>query len=298
MRKRIIVPAIDDTWGVDLLDVSKIKDENDNFRYLLTCIDYFSKFAWAIPLRNKQASTVLEGFTKILERSKRLPAKLQADDGAEFFNKLFETFCQKLNIRLYSTFSELKASIIERFNRTLREKMARYFTFVDNNRYLDVLDDLLLSYNRSFHRSIQQSPESVKKEDEPKIFLKLYKFEKNKGSEDSINFKFKHGDKVRISKSKTIFEKGYTPNWTIEYFIVKKILPTFPPTYVLNDLKGEELKGIFYESELQKIDENEVYRIEKIVDTKIVNKKKYYLIKWLGWSDKFNSWEPEQNLKK
>jgi hypothetical protein len=127
----------------------------------------------------------------------------------------------------------------------------------------------------------------------------LYQFDRSIGPQNTIFFKFKKGDKVRISKSKTIFEKGYTPSWTFEFFIISKSLPTTPPTYVLKDLKDEELSGVFYEKELQKVDQNnDIYRIEKVVDQKTINKKKYFLIKWLGWPEKFNSWEREENLKK
>jgi hypothetical protein len=299
IRKKIIVPGIDHLWQIDLLDVSKIKDENDNNRYLLTVIDCFSKFAWVIPIKNKQGSTVLEAFQKLLKKSKRIPQKIQCDDGTEFFNKQFESFCKQSNITLYSTFSEVKAAIVERFNRTVREKLARYFTYVDHNRYIEILDKIILSYNKSYHRSIKQSPISVKKSDEARLFLTLYKFDKAKGPQNTLIFKFKKGDKVKISKSKTIFEKGYTPSWTIEFFIISKSLPSTPPTYVLKDLKDEELSGIFYESELQKVEHTEeIYRIEKILDEKTINKKKYYLIKWLGWPEKFNTWEKEANLKK
>jgi len=299
IRKKIIVPGIDHLWQIDLLDVSKIKDENDNYRYFLTVIDCFSKFAWVEPIKNKQGLTVLEAFKNVLKRSKRIPQKIQCDDGTEFFNKHFEDFCNKSNISLYSTFSEVKAAIVERFNRTLREKLARYFTYVDHNRYIDILDKIVLSYNKSFHRSIKQSPSSVKKSHEAKIFSNLYQFDRTVGPQNTIFFKFKKGDKVRISKSKTIFEKGYTPSWTIEFFIISKSLPTTPPTYVLKDLKDEELSGVFYEKELQKVDQNnDIYRIEKVIDQKTINKKKYFLIKWLGWPEKFNSWEREENLKK
>ena len=89
------------------------------------------------------------------------------------------------------------------------------------------------------------------------------------------------------------------PNWTFEYFIIKTILPSLPPTYILKDLLEEELSGAFYDKELQKVDQKEeVFRIEKIIKSKTVKKNKFFLIKWLGWPDKFNSWEPEKNLKK
>ena len=85
----------------------------------------------------------------------------------------------------------------------------------------------------------------------------------------------------------------------MEYFFIKTIIPSNPPTYILKDLLDEDLAGSFYEKELQKVEQTEeTFRIEKIIKTKTVNKKKFFLIKWLGWPDKFNSWEPEINLKK
>ena len=298
-RRQVIVPSIDHTWQIDLLDVSKIKDENDNHTFLFVCIDCFSKKAWVVKMKDKSAKSSVAAFKTILKISNRKPQKIQADKGSEFFNKEFKKLCNDLKIHLYSTFSELKACIVERFNRTLREKMQRYFTFKDSNRFIEVLDDIVSSYNNSYHRSIKQTPNSVKKEDEGKIYLNLYKYNKQDGPKCEIKIDLKINDKVRISKSKATFEKGYTPNWTIEYFLIEKIIPTSPPTYILKDLLGEELSGSFYEQELQKVEQQEeVFRIEKILQTKTVSKKKFFLIKWLGWPEKFNSWEPESNLKK
>ena len=297
VRRQVIVSSIDDTWQIDLVDVSKIKDENDGNTFLFTCIDVFSKSAWVEIMESKSGKDSVKAFENILNKSKRVPKKIQCDKGSEFFNSLFKKLCKDRNIHLYSTYSELKACVVERFNRTLREKMQRYFTFVDNNRYVEVLNDLVSSYNNSYHRSIKRTPNSVKKEDQAEIFLILYGLKNNKNLE--LKLEFKIGDKVRISKTKTIFEKGYLPNWTLEYFFIKTIIPSNPPTYILKDLLDEDLAGSFYEKELQKVEQTEeTFRIEKIIKTKTVNKKKFFLIKWLGWPDKFNSWEPEINLKK
>jgi len=297
-RQKVFVPFIDHLWQIDLIDVSKIKDENKNNTFLLVVIDCFSKMAWITPLLNKSALVVLAGFKEILQKSKRKPKFIQVDSGLEFYNKDFKNFCNKNKIKLYSTFSELKAVIVERFNRTIREKMQRYFTYVDNNQFLPVLDNLVLSYNKSFHRSIKTSPILVTKRNEEKIFFNLYGKNRKDFNNVTINFKFLKDEKVRISKSKTIFSKGYLPNWTIEYFLIDKQIPSIPPTYILKDLLGDILSGIFYEQELQKVEQiSDIYRIEEILDQKIINKNKYLLIKWLGWPSKFNSWEPDKNLK-
>ena len=99
------------------------------------------------------------------------------------------------------------------------------------------------------------------------------------------------GDEVRITKKKKVFEKGYTTRWTEEIFTITEIRDTNPVTYKLADLQGEEIKGTFYEPELQKT-EQQIYRIEKILEK--ANGKSF--VKWEGYSDKFNSWVDNKHL--
>ena len=103
--------------------------------------------------------------------------------------------------------------------------------------------------------------------------------------------KFKVGYRVRISKYKNIFAKGYTPNWSEEVFVVSKIKNTVPWTYVINDLNGEKIIGIFYEKELQKTNQKE-FRMEKVLKRK--GDKLY--VKWKGYSNSFNSWIDKKDL--
>ena len=121
-------------------------------------------------MKSKTAFATGNAFKLILERAKTLPKKIQCDKGSEFFNSLFLKLCKENRIHIYSSFSENNACIVERFNRTMREKMQRYFTFVDNNRYIEVLEGLVESYNNSYHRSIKRTPNSVKKDNEPEVF--------------------------------------------------------------------------------------------------------------------------------
>ena len=294
-RNKIIVNGIDDTWQADLVDLSNLSEVNDDYKWLLTVINVFSNFAWAIPLKNKQSNSVVEGFQKILQ-SGRYPNKLQTDQGNEFLNKNLKKLLK--NVNMYVLNSEMKASVIERFNRTLKEKMWRYFTFKQSHRYIDILQDIVYSYNHTFHRTIKTSPNEVNKINEELIFKNIHGYSKDLGDSTVVKNKFKVGDKVRISKYKNIFEKSYTPNWTREIFIVDKILPRVPTVYILKDQNNEIIQGIFYEQQMEKIFKNDdIYYVEKIIKSR-KNKKgiKEYFIKWLGYPDKFNSWEPLKNI--
>jgi hypothetical protein len=104
---------------------------------------------------------------------------------------------------------------------------------------------------------------------------------------------------VRISNIKGIFDKGYLANYTKEIFVIKKIIATNPVAYFIEDLNGEEIKGSFYEQELQIVkDVDENFQIDKIIETKKINKIKYSLVSWLGYPESFNSWVPESKINK
>ena len=126
-RNRVIVGEIDELWQMDLADMQAIAAENDGYRYLLVCIDVFSKFVWVIPLKTKTGPALVTAFKKILE-SGRKPQKIQTDQGTEFFNKHFKDLMKEEEIQLYNTYNETKASVVERVIRTLKTRMWRYFT--------------------------------------------------------------------------------------------------------------------------------------------------------------------------
>jgi hypothetical protein len=167
--------------------------------------------------------------------------------------------------------------------------MFKYFTANNTNRYIDVLDDIVNRYNNTRHSSIKMTPvEASKKQNEKRVWFNLYGIE----PAHNINFKFKVGDEVRITKKKTIFDKAYTPGWTEEVFTVSKVQYTDPPTYKITDQNGEEIQGTFYEQELQKTSQ-EIFRIEKVI-RKRGNK---LLVKWSGYPETFNSWIVNKQLR-
>ena len=148
-RNRVIVSGIDDTWQADLIDLSNLSHLNDKYKFVLTVIDVFSKYAYAIPLKNKSAESIVNAFKLIISNG-RTPKKLQTDAGNEFINKSLKKYLKQ--VKMYTTYSEMKASVVERFNRTLKEKMWRYFSYKHHYRWVDVLQDFIKSYNNSYHR--------------------------------------------------------------------------------------------------------------------------------------------------
>ena len=253
-RNQIIVGGIDKTWQADLADFQKISKQNDDYKYLLVVIDVFSKFVWVEVLKNKTAQKVLEGFSNILNKSKRKPKQLQTDDGKEFINFKLKGFLDENSINFYTVKSENKACIVERVIRTIKEKLYRYFTYTKSVKYIDIIDDIVDSYNATYHRTIKMAPNQVNFSNEQNIWENLYLFNNNK----PLNFNFKIGDHVRLSKVKEVFTKGYIKKWTTEIFIINKQVPRYPPVYKVKDLKGEEISGVFYEEELQKIENKEI----------------------------------------
>ena len=287
-RRRIIVNHIDEIFAADLVEMQKFAKLNKGYRYLITCIDIFSKFAWVIPLKDKKGITIKNALEKIF--NKRKPKFLWTDNGKEFYNKQVQDLLNENNIKLYSTNnSEIKSAVIERFNRTFKNMMYKKFTENNNTIFYNIIDDLVNKYNNKYHSTIKMTPiEGSKKINEKKI-KNIYNFEKTKKLG-----KFKIGDRVRLSLEKNIFEKGYETNWTQEIFVIYDIKYSNVPYYYLKDLNNEKLQGTFYEQELQKTKQDDLYTIEKILKT---NKNKVYA-KFKGYSNDFNQWVNKSDITK
>ena len=170
-RNRVIAGGIDEQWQMDLADMQSMQKFNDGYRYLLVCIDVFSKYAWVVPLKNKTPSLV-DAFKTILS-SRRKPEKIITDQGTEFFNKHFKALLKDEDIELYNTYNETKASVVERLIRTLKTRMWRYFTAKKTMRYIDRLPDLVYWYNHTVHHSIKRKPVDVTTDNEKQVWHTL-----------------------------------------------------------------------------------------------------------------------------
>ena len=252
-KKRTIYSGFkDDIWDAYLADMEIISKFNRGFRSLLCVIDIFSKYAWVIALKDKKGVSIVNAFQKILDKSGRKPNKIWVDKGSKFYNNSFKKWLRDNDIEIYLVHNEEKYVVAERFIRTLITKIYKYMSSISKKVYIDKLDDIVGEYNNAHHRAIKMKPVDVK--DNTYI-----DFKKEINDKDP---KFKAGDRVRISKYKNIFAKGYTLNWSEEVFVISNIKNTVPWTYVINDLNGEEIIGTFYEEELQKTNQKE-FKIEK-----------------------------------
>ena len=253
-------------------------------------IDIFGKYACVIPLKGKKKKgvSIINAFQNMLDdsadlRSTRKLNKTWLGKESEFYNSSFKKWLKDNDIEMHSTHNEGKSIVAERFTRTLKTKYYKYMTSISKNMYIDKLDDIVNEYNNAYHRIINMKPVDIK--DKTNI-------DSNKVVNDK-DPKFKVDDHIRISKYKNIFAKRYTPNWSEEVFVIKKVKNTVPWTYVINDLNDEEIIGTFYEQELQRTNQ-QVYRIEKVIKKK---DDKFY-VKWKGYDRSFNSWIDKKDLIK
>ena len=240
-KRKVYSQFKDNIWGVDLADMQSLSKKNKRIKYLLCAIDLFSKYAFVVPLKDKKGISIVNAFNKIIKQSNRKPNKIWGDQGGEFYNHNFKKWLSDNDIIMYSTFNEGKSVVAERFIRTLKNKLYKHMTATGKNVYYDVLDNVVNEYNNTKHSTIKMKPIDVKNN------KRVYFDEHNEK-----RARYNVGDRVRISKFKNIFAKGYTPNWSKEIFIINKINDTVPYTYNLKDLSGEEIIGSFYDRELQK----------------------------------------------
>ena len=244
--RRTLTHAPKDLWQIDLLDLQKFKSQNRGYRYLCVVIDCFSRFLWVKPLSNKTSKSIVKALALLIMTER--PKKIMADQGSEFFNSQVTRMLEAFGPKLYYVYSDKKASIVERVQRTIRLKMGRLFTKNQNNNWVDHIDKLVDSYNNSYHSRIKMKPAKVSEQDYVRIRLRLYPGVRNKSA------KFQVGQQVRIISYRRTFQKEYEERWTQEIFRIKVVQDTSPITYQLEDLNKESILGSFYTEELQNAD--------------------------------------------
>jgi hypothetical protein len=256
-RNKTFSAGIDVNWQADLADMKSLKKQNKGMTYLLVCIDVFSRYAFVEPIRNKTPEIVGQALEAIMKRSGRDCYYLATDRGKEFVGKKFQQVLRKHDIHHHcATSPDVKCAIVERYIRTLKGRIWRYFTKNKTLNYMKMLQAIVNATNNSMHRTLGRTPNSITKKNEKEVRKETYE------DKTSIPNKqvYKVGDHVRITKEKSVLAKGYAPNFTNEIFVVRKILKNRKPaTHKLVDLNGEEVEGIFYTEELNRIANRSVF---------------------------------------
>lgn len=300
------VDNIDDVWEADLVDLRSLQSFNDNTAYLLVVVDVLSKYAWVEPLVDKSVREVTKGFERILARSDgRSPVTLQTDRGKEFLGNYLQKFLSERDIRFrVARNPDIKASIVERFNRTLKERMWRFFTHRNTHRYIDTLQKFIYAYNHARHSSIKMEPAAVTLYNANIAHRNLMSAATTRRKKKRFSTHiYKRGDHVRISRTKGTFEKGYEKNFSTEIFQISRALKRQDLyTYEIQDLSVEKIEGFFYPEELtsvstKRIADDQEFKIEHVIKTRGRGARKELFVKWLGYPNKFNSWIPAGNAR-
>lgn len=287
-RNKTIVGNIDSLWQMDLSVMTQFEKYNNGCNYILCVIDVLSKFAFAEAMKRKRPEDVRDALSRIFARTERRPTNIQTDNGMEFRGKNFQTYLKTMNIGYYhSNNEETKASVVERFQKTLKSKMWRYFRHNNTWRFVDVLQPLLDSYNATYNRAIGRPPNEVNLSNAPEVWRRLFDSDDTPRSE----YKFQVGDHVRMTSGRSLFRKGYESGWTEEIFRIVTRHPRQPPVYSIEDLLGEKISGTVYEWEIQKVNlKDDYFVVDKVIKTRRRGNKREYLVSYRGWPPKFNQW--------
>ena len=322
LRRRTVSQGPEFCFEIDLADFQQVAKYNDGYRYLLNCIDTFSRRADSRPIKNKTPGEVLRAFQYILYGGgetwgkgdggrfislRDQPYFVYCDQGNEFKGE-FQAFLKEKGIVKILSYGEFGASIVERFTRTLKDKLYRYFTHANSFRYIEVLPKLIKAYNNRFHSAIKMAPNSVTLENLERVRQNLYGIRSSSPLRRTQASRHQIGDTVRVSKERLPFRKGYLPQQSEEVFTIIKQTPLQrfgkaiigPEFYTLRDSVGQEILGRFYRDELIRADEPKEYLVERVISEKRdpLTRKRSFLVKWLGFPDRFNSWVSEDNIRK
>lgn len=249
------IDTVNDTWAIDISFMNYPPEYNDGFKYLLVCIDIFSRKAWIVPIKqdNLNADSVLSAFKKIVSMAGNKPSKIWADRDKLFYNKTFEKYIKDNNIILYSTGGQNKSVFVERLQRTLKDITHKLLWLNKSKvRWIDYIDDVVKQYNTSVHSTTNYKPNKVYSDILAQSDVRYKKNHEAKQVEMKEP-KYKLNDIVRVSVVKGKLEKGHTQNWSSKLYRINTVLQGTPNTYMLVDAKtNESITGKFYEEELNK----------------------------------------------
>ncbi len=302
-RNRVVVAGMNQLYDTDLLSMQSLSAQNDQFSWILTAIDVFSKYTFCEPLKTKTSQEVTEAFRRILVRARKEGRRffqLRSDMGGEYKNFRFQKLMREFSIQHFFSYNqEVKSGMAERLQRTLKLRLSRIMTKRNSGRWVDVLQKVVHSYNHTYHRSIGMTPASVTEgKVEQEVWRNLYESDPQPVKQEG-SFQFAVGDTVRLSQAAKVFRREYNQRWTTEIFRVSSRMRRGPYNiFKISDLNGSEILGTFYSRELELItvDLTGSFVIDHVIRTKKSRGVKMYLVRWRGYGPKFDSWISEKDF--
>ena len=281
-------------FQIDLLEIRNISKENKSFGYLLTVIDSYTKFAWAVPIHNKEKNTVLNAFKSVIESLEQKPLNVVSDLGKEFTNEAFKKYCQDRYMTLSHPYTHTHAGFIERFHRTLHRLIWPPMTNTGSRNFVTYLDAILKSYNTRPHRMLGYKSPKFAEEHPTNAYIatKNQEYLDSKKSKKPRIPKYKVGHRVRVRRLGDVFWRGYDGSFNEEVYEITHVKTRLDvPLFKLHTLEGEELLGHYYAHELSRVRGDPEYLIEEVLRTR-GNKS---LVKFVGF--KKPEWLPTANIR-
>lgn len=309
-RAKFMAYTLNGKWSSDLLDLHQFQAENNGHTFFICFVDVLSRFALGYPLKNKAATSVRDALQKAIAERGQAPSILSTDQGTEYKGKAGE-FMKSSGIQHnLSNDTVPKSAIAERFLRTIRDRLNRFFSESDSHTWIHVIPKIIASYNGSPHRAHGLAPRDVNEANAGVVWRILYA--------DTINQrpipgrkpdrrriinrkkpKYSVGDTVKITLGRyNPLLKRSGRRFTIEDFTVAQVLNRRGVhCYRLKDARDEQLIGVFYEEEMQATrNEEQIYRVERILRRRTFKGRRQVLIRWYGYGSEHDSWEDEESL--
>lgn len=286
-RNKTIVGHVDQQFQCDLMDMQVFASQNSGYRYILTCIDVMSRYAFAVPTKTKTGRDVSNALESIFKES--IPVWLQTDSGKEFLNKDVNKLLKQYQIQHFTGRNkDIKCALVERFNRTLRNKLFKYFTSTGKNKFEHVLAAFVDAYNSRKHKSTGMAPKNVNHSNEHVVFARVYgKASMREILRNHALSKINVADTVRKRYEPSTFYRPYYPNYTDQTYKVSAVRTrglSRPLVNLQNDKKN------YYPEDLQKVPSDVEYRVEAIRDTRMRGGRTQYFVKFLNYPESENAW--------
>lgn len=299
LRQQVQMDLVDfNTWGKN-----NLPDHNDGYRFIITAIDSFSRKGWIAKIKSKGANDALDGIKAILHKMETedpflLPKSIYADQGGELKNRVLDAYLQSKNIRIYYAVSDVKAAIVERWNKTLQELVYKHLSEKETFRWIDIIDGYVDTYNKRGHRSLQyMSPNQAEEVGNQTRVLGIHEERYAAATQSKRLPKYKVDDIVRVRLKRNIFQRGYHERFSPDLFKIISINTRLPqPMYKVENLStAKQPSNTYYFEQLQPVN-TDVFRVESVVREEKRKGKKWYLVKWMNFHSGHNSWIPAENI--